>query len=302
MAKQRMAARALALLAFSTAALALPAPEQLTVPSLDTDASGKPIAISALYFKATNANSPLIVAIHGCGGMYSARADRADRLSERGIAWTEQLLADGYAVLWPDSFNSRGTRSVCLHKRGEASISPQTRRLDILGAIAFAAKLPEVDRTRIALLGWSHGGSTTLATINGKDPRVAQFFAANAPLRAAVAFYPGCVASLRLGDKWLPTPPLQIQIGALDDWSRPAPCVELGESARARGADMSVTVYPGAYHGFDAPRGKVTVWKEVTTGVNPDKGVTIGPDPAARAAANNAVRAFLRAKLTESRP
>ena len=30
------------------------------------------------------------------------RSDRRDQLSERSIAWTELLLADGYAVLWPD--------------------------------------------------------------------------------------------------------------------------------------------------------------------------------------------------------
>jgi len=283
----------------------LPTPEHVTFPSLDIDASGTPIAITALYFPAAKPNAPLIIAIHGCGGMYSARADRSDQLSERGIAWTEELLADGYAVLWPDSFNPRGKRSVCLHKRGEPTIMPVTRRLDILGALAFAAKQPGVDRSRIALLGWSHGGSTTLASINGKDPRIVQFFAAPEappPLRAAVAFYPGCIVSLRQGEKWLPSMPVEVHIGALDDWSQPVPCVQLGESARARGADMTVTVYPGAYHGFDAPRGKVSVWKEVTTGVNPDKGVTVGPDPVARAAADKAVRAFLREKLSEGKP
>jgi len=302
-----MAALALILLAavVSTAASALPPPERVTFPSLDVDANGTPVAITALYFPAAGAAAPLVIAAHGCGGMYSARADRADQLSERGIAWTETLLADGYAVLWPDSFNPRGKRSVCLHKRGEPSITPATRRLDILGALAFAAKQPGVDRSRIALLGWSHGGSTTLASINGKDPRIAQFFAAPdapPPFRAAVAFYPGCIVSQRLGDKWLPSIPLEVHIGALDDWSQPKPCAALGESARARGASMTVTVYPGAYHGFDAPRGKVSVWKEVTTGMNPDKGVTVGPDPAARAAAGSAVRAFLRAKLTEAKP
>src|SRR6185369_15209906 len=99
-----------------------------------------------------------------------------------------------YAVLWPDSFNPRGRRSVCLVKRGEPTIAPMTRRLDMLGALAFAASQPGVDRANIALLGWSHGGSTTLAAINGKDAQIEQFFtAADAPprWRAAVAFYPG---------------------------------------------------------------------------------------------------------------
>jgi dienelactone hydrolase len=283
---------------------ALPPPEHTSFPSLDRDAAGAPIAISALYFRppqiASGANVPLIVAAHGCSGMFSARADRRDELSERFAAWTGQLLADGYAVLWPDSFNSRGRRSVCLVKRGEPSIAPVTRRLDILGALAYAAALPGIDRARIALVGWSHGGSTTLAAINERDPRIVEYYAAPgapSPFRVAVAFYPGCVVSLRQGDKWQPGMPTAIHVGELDDWTPPAACVQLGDAARARGAAMTVTVYPGAYHGFDAPSGKVTVWKEVTTGAHPDKGVTLGPNPAARAAANEAVRALLRERL-----
>lgn len=280
-------------------AFALPPAERVTFPSLDKD-----VTIQALYFRpakvAPDKPVPLVIAAHGCGGMYSDRADRRDQLTERSIAWTDLLLADGYAVLWPDSFNARGRRSVCLVKRGEPSIAPVTRRLDILGALAYAQALPGIDRKRIALLGWSHGGSTTLASVNGKDPRIAKFFAAAdapAPFAGAVAFYPGCVVSLRKEGEWLPSVPLRIDTGELDDWTPSSKCVELGNEARARGADMKVTVYPGAYHGFDAPRGKVTVWKEVTTGAHPDKGVTLGPDPAAREAATQAIRAFLKERL-----
>jgi dienelactone hydrolase len=291
-----------------TAHAFVPAPARVAFPSLDRDANGAPVMIDALYFRPpqlpADAPVPMIIAAHGCGGMFSTAANRHDQLSLRFAKWTEQLLADGYAVLWPDSFNPRGRRSVCLVKRGEPSIAPYTRRLDILGALAFAAARPEVDRTRIALVGWSHGGSTTLAAVNGKDPQVAAFYAqpdAPLPFRAAVAFYPGCVVSLRQGARWQPAMPLRVDVGELDDWTPPAACVRLGDAARARGATMDVTVYPGAYHGFDGPSGKVVVWKEVTTGANPTEGVHVGPDPAAREAANAAVRNFLRERLAPAR-
>jgi len=183
-----------------------------------------------------------------------------------------------------------------------SAVSRRSRRsrLDILGALTYAASRRGIDRKRNALVGWSHGGSTTLATVNARDARIAKFFAgAGAPqhLAGAVAFYPGCGVSLRKGNDWSPSVPLRIHTGELDDWTPSPTCVALGDSARQHGADMAVTVYPGAYHGFDGPRGKIIVWKEVTTGAHPDKGVTLGPDPAARDAATQAVRTFLKERL-----
>lgn len=295
-----------ALLALAAACIAhaeLPLPEHVSFPSLDRDANGAPLTIDALYYRPATAQGgkvPLIVALHGCDGMYSTAPASRGQLSRRGIAWTEQLLSDGYAVLWPDSFNPRGRQSVCLVKRGEPTIAPFTRRLDALGALAYGAQRPEIDPGRTAIVGWSQGGSTTLAASNGKDPAIEAFYAATGappPFKAAVAFYPGCVVSLRAGGRWLPAMPLRIDVGELDDWTPPAACERLGASARARGATMDVTVYPGAYHGFDGPSGKVVRWKEITTGAKPAEGVHVGPDPAARAAATEAVRAFLRARL-----
>lgn len=283
---------------------ALPLPERVAFASLAVDAAGANVSIPALLFRppraAPDGNTALIVALHGCGGMFSARRGSENALSDSFAEWTAQLLDDGYAVLWPDSFAPRGLREVCTIRMNERTITAAARRLDALGALRAAATLPGVDAHRVAVVGWSHGGSTTLAAINGADPRVASFLeGAGAPtfFRAAVAFYPGCTPALRAGAKWRPATTTAIHIGASDDWTPAAPCVELGEAMRAAGRPLTVDVYPGAYHGFDAPSGRVAVRKDVPNGVNPGQGVTRGPDPAARAVANDRVRAFLREHL-----
>ncbi len=283
---------------------ALPAAEKMELPSLEARANDARTMVPALLFRPANAavgaRVPLIVGLHGCGGMFSTRKGSEDMLSDRFAMWTQAFLDDGYAVLWPDSFNPRGHRQVCTIKTGERTINAATRRLDALGALAFASALPGVDARRIAMVGWSHGGSATLGTINAENAQVAaQRAGANAPpfFRAAVAFYPGCTASLRAGPRWRPAAPTAIHIGAVDDWTPAQPCVALGESMHAAGMPLTVRVYPDSYHGFDAPTGRVAVRHDVPNGVNPGQGVTTGPNPAARAAAMESVRAFLRLQL-----
>ena len=287
-----------------TAHAVLPPPVPVVVPSLETGANGMPTMIPALLFRplgaTANAGVPLVVALHGCGGMFGPRSGREPALSERFSTWTEQFLADGYAVLWPDSFTPRGHREICTTKMGDRTITAASRRLDVLGALEFAAKFPGIDAQRIAVVGWSHGGSTTLAAINSENSRVARFRArAESPpfFRAAVALYPGCSTPLRDGPKWRPATTASIHIGASDDWTPAAPCVALAESMREAGQPLTVRVYPDSYHGFDAPAGRIIVRRDVPNGVNPGQGVTQGPNPAARAAASDSVRAFLREQL-----
>src|SRR6202158_5007648 len=181
--------------------------ERVSFESFDIDPqTGQPITISALYFKpATHADhapgrTPAVVALHGCGGMYSEAAARRNRLTQRHQAMADLLVAEGYAVLFPDSFNPRGRREICSLKLRDQEITQDKRRLDVLAALGYLRTRPDVDRSRVALLGWSHGGSAVLATMNRRHPVVAQFLAAETPadrfFRTAIAFYPGCYESV----------------------------------------------------------------------------------------------------------
>jgi len=277
---------------------------RVAFPSLDRDEGGTAVALQAVLLLPDGpmpaGGYPAIVALHGCSGMYSSLKGHEDRLSERLMARADMLLGEGYAVLFPDSFEGRGRREVCTIKLGERSISPAQRRLDALAALAYLGGRRDIARDRIALVGWSHGGSTALAAINARDREIisvrervtgAPFF------RAAVAFYPGCRASLAAGERFAPAVPTRVLIGELDDWTPAKPCVELGQAMAARGEPLKVTVFPGSHHGFDAPGNAVAHRTDVPNGVNPGQGVHVGANPEMRDKANAKLRTFLDEQL-----
>jgi len=279
------------------------APERVRFASLDRDpATGAPVMIDALLFHPPGASGPprpAVVALHGCGGMYSALAGRRDRLSQRHRAMAELLVAEGYVVLFPDSLRSRGRDEICTVADAKRTITVLQRRLDVLGALAYLQSRSDVVPDRIALLGWSHGGSTVLATMNANaQPVAARRSRPAAPpyFRAAVAFYPGCASSLRARGGYSAAAPLQLFVGGADDWTAPQPCIDLARRLEAAGEAVAITVYPDTYHGFDDPTGKPR-HLDMPNGVHPGQGVTVAPNPAARADAYARVRAFLARSL-----
>lgn len=235
-----------------------------------------------LYHPAGAGPFPAVVALHGCGGLY----DRSGVLNARHADWGERLAAQGFMVLLPDSFGSRGLGSQCQTKGRE--VRPGRERVnDAFAAKAYLQGRPDVKPQSVSLLGWSHGGSTVLytAATSARDPYEGPAFA------RAVAFYPGCRRPVDLN--WHDKVPLEILVGGADDWTGAEDCRVLAARSEARGEPVSITVYPGAFHDFDHPNLPVRERHGLayTTGNN---GVAhIGTDSTARANALARVPSFL---------
>ena len=279
-------------------------PERVTFDSLDHDpATGAPVRITGLLFRPRGANDaprPAVIALHGCGGMYSALPSRRDRLSLRHQAMADLLTAEGYLVLFPDSFRSRSQEEICSIEARQRTINQVHRLRDAQAALAYLQARADVVPNRIAVLGWSHGGSAVLATQNAKSPPVARWRdrAGSPPyFRAAVAFYPGCIDYVRARTGYAAVAPLTLFVGAADDWTAPQPCIDLAQRLIAAGEPVTITVYPDTYHGFDGPVSQGRLHLDMPNGVNPGSGVTVAPNAAARDDAYAKLKRFLRAEI-----
>lgn len=275
----RRAAAAVLLLA----AVALPAWAE-TAPNPLSIAGPQGLALQVHWYPLKDARGPqpVVIAFHGCAGLYRSDSVTFD---ERYPDYIKYLHERGYAVLLPDSFTSRGSGSICEIAARDRTINVETRREDVISAIAWLKSRSDVDGKRIALLGWSHGAMTVLSALNTQREPHAQGIA------GAAVFYPGCSELLRRG--YGLQVPLLMQLGALDDWTAPAPCEKLVAQLTAQpGSDVTLRIYPDSYHGFDS-RTPARFRMGVPNGTNPG-GVHVGGNRKARAQSLDELDRFLK--------
>jgi len=265
----RIAAACLA----ASLSLALPAAaETVRFPSADGT------TIQARFFRPAGVGPfPAVLALHGCGGPDNARGELARRQQD----WADRWVSQGFAVLMPDSFGSRGLGSIC--GRADRSVRPGRERVaDVQGARAWLQARSDIDAARINLLGWSNGGSAVLyaiapgARVNDGRPDFAR----------AIAFYPGCRTPAERGLS--ARVPLLILMGEADNWTPPGPCRTYAAQAGAQ-----LVLYPGAYHGFDDPASRVRERTGLAFTGDGSGRAMVGTDPAARADAIRRVSSYL---------
>lgn len=175
---------------------------------------------------------PAVIILHGCTGV-----------REHHEIWAERVNDWGFVSLIVESFPPRNVANKCASpNRGLGSFND--RVADTYGAVLHLQSLSYVDPDRIGLIGFSHGGGTTLRVMSASTPGR---FAIGPEVRivAAVAYYPYCEP---LSPFYAP---LLIIGGADDDWTPTERCISMLSGSRAGDEKTRINVYPDATHAFD---------------------------------------------------
>lgn len=199
---------------------------------------GKPVTIAGeLRLPRTAAEHvPLVILLHGSGGVTNAMED-----------WEQELLGMGVATFVLDSFTGRG---VVTTVNDQAQLGRLVQTVDAYRALELLSRHPRIIPDKVMLMGFSRGGQNALYASLKRfqrlhaSPPTPQF-------AAYVAFYPDCSYTY-LEDEDLAAKPVRIFHGDADNYNPVAPCKAYVERLRAAGKDVRLTEYPGAHHVFDA--------------------------------------------------
>ena len=200
------------------------------------------ITLKATIYRPEGAGPfPAIIGMHDCAGLLNPVGNIASKYRE----WAQLLVKNGFIVLFPESYGSRGLGNQCSVRN--RMVRPDRERVaDAIASRRWLQQQPDVRADHISLLGWSNGGSSALWTVRPQHKTADKL-----DFRSAVALYPAC---RRLDSTaWGTRVPTLILMGASDDVSSPQDCERMVAGAKGRSAKIAIVVYPGAFHDFDHP-------------------------------------------------
>jgi len=204
---------------------------------------------------APDKNVPVVVVLHGMGGIH----DSAEY-------WLSALNSMGLATFMVDS-NWPRRKCKKIFKKAIPTCSDVhkgiTRIVDARRALELLSKHPRIDPARIGCLGSSLGGIGCLYQSVKRFQKM--WGAPGLEFAASVPMYPVCNFKYEEDDV-MSDEPIRIHIGDLDEYGSAESCIKYVERLRLKGKDITVTVYPDVHHSFVTkiigPNGPMTMMKQ----------------------------------------
>ena len=195
---------------------------------------------------APDKNVPAVILLHGGGGISTPQAH-----------WIKTLNSIGLATFMVDS---NWARRNCKKDKKNKSFKVggpycngthrgMLRIVDAYRALELLAKHPRIDPARIGCLGTSLGGVGCLYQSVKRFQKM--WGTPGIEFAASVPMYPVCTTKWKEDDV-MSDEPIRIHIGELDQYGSAESCVKYVERLRTKGKDITVTVYPGVHHTFEA--------------------------------------------------
>lgn len=236
---------------------------------------------------------PAVVVVHGSGGLWSSTDSTNTKMASQFKGWIDSFRVYKIAALFVDSYTARGVKT--FHDMAPPDNLPIAaefiRPRDAYTGLEYLRTLPNIIANKIALLGYSHGGTTVLSTMvdaNAVAKATAWSLISNnvtytngvlAPASkpaaggfvAAVSYYPGAAMFSYYGKpgtpsngKYVPYAPVMIHAAALDplytttysntDNNTQVSAYDglmLKAQLNPASSTMTKYVYAGASHSFD---------------------------------------------------
>lgn len=183
-----------------------------------------------------SAPAPAAILMHGAAGVLDARE----------LTYARQFSARGVAALVIDVFEPRRDLASGFINR-LLNITEATFLADAWSGLRYLADRPEVDGSRVALIGFSYGG---MVATYAAYSQIAETFARNGERFAGhIAFYAPCIAEFE--DDRATGAPLLMLYGKRDAIIDPERCARVAAELEAGGADVEIVAYENAVHQWD---------------------------------------------------
>jgi len=209
------------------------------------EGESKPVKISGVLKmpKEAEGKVPAVIILHGAGGVNNYYFQVADSLNKMGIA--------AFVI---DSLKPRGIRS-SRELMKELFHSYAIRISDAYAALELLSTHPRIDRNKIAVLGYSHGGMVALFVASEKLRR--SFIADDLRFAASIAYYPHCATQFK--DIDFADSPVLMLLAEKDNICPIGYCLEYAKRMKESGADVKAVIYKGAHHMFPVLAGEKTI-------------------------------------------
>jgi len=133
---------------------------------LTNPTGGNPLK-AILFIPASSAAVPAVVVQHGSSGLWSSTDMSNTQLASQFSIWIDSFRVNKIAALFIDSYTARGVKNFPNMAPPENIFlaAEFIRPRDAYAGLTYLRTLSRIQANRIALLGFSHGGTSVLSTM-----------------------------------------------------------------------------------------------------------------------------------------